>query len=372
MRRMIDNYNTEVDRYAKACEEAQNKPDVDAVVQSDPRWIKWSRGLKADAERGCRYAFEPDSVVRGIYRPFTKEWAYFNRRLNDMVYQMPRFFPTPRHPNLAISVTGIGESKDFSCLVVDCVPNLHLIAGGQCFPLYFYEKAVDGRVGNNGLFGGTEATPDADGYVRREAITDTALANFRRHYGDETISKEDIFYYVYGVLHSPEYRSRFAADLKKMLPRVPYAPDFRVFSKIGRELAYWHLNYETVAPWPVEEDAKPKGDVDDWTYYRVEKMRFASAGGREKDKSSIVYNSRITLRGIPLEAYEYVVNGKSAIEWVMERYAVTVDKDSGIRNDPNDWCREHQNPRYILGLLRRVIRVSMETRALVKALPSLD
>jgi predicted helicase len=372
MRRMIDNYNTEVDRYAKACEGAQNKPNVDDVVTNDLTRIKWSSGLKADAERGRKYVFEPQSVVASIYRPFTQEWMYFNRHLNDAVYLMPRFFPTPRHPNLAISVTGIGESKDFSCLVVDCVPNLHLIAGGQCFPLYVYEKAADDRAGSNGLFTERVAAPDGDGYVRREAITDTALANFRRHYGDETISKEDIFYYVYGVLHSAEYRSRYAADLKKMLPRVPYAPDFRGFSRIGRELAYWHLNYETVDPWPVEEDAKPKGDRDDWTYYRVEKMRFASAGGREKDKTTIIYNSRITLRGIPIEAYEYVVNGKSAIEWVMERYAVTVDKDSGIRNDPNAWCREHQNPRYILDLLTRVIRVSMETMTLVRALPSLD
>ncbi len=371
MRRMIDNYNTEVDRYAQACQGALQKPDVDAVVQSEPRRIKWSRALKADAGRGRRYAFESNSVVLGIYRPFTKEWVYFNRRLNEIVGQMPRFFPTPRHPNLAISVTGAGESKDFSCLMVDSPPNRHLISGSQCFPLYVYEKAADTSASSGGLFSENEATADAEGYVRREAITDTALENFRKHYGDATITKEDIFYYVYGMLHSPEYRSRFAADLKKMLPRVPYAPDFRFFSQAGRDLAYWHLNYETVEPWPVEEEAKPQGDLSDLAYYRIEKMRFASAGGRDKDKSVIVFNSRITLRGIPLEAYEYVVNGKSAIEWVMERYQVTVDKDSGIRNDPNDWCREHDNPRYIIDLVKRVVRVSVETVRIVKALPAL-
>jgi predicted helicase len=172
-------------------------------------------------------------------------------------------------------------------------------------------------------------------------------------------------------LHSPEYREQYAADLKKVLPRIPYAPDFKAFSQAGRKLADLHLNYETVEPWPVQEDAKPKGDLNDLAYYRVEKMRFASLGGRNKDKSVIVFNSRITLRGIPLEAYDYVVNGKSAIEWVMERYQVSTDKNSGIKNDPNDWCREHNDPAYILNLVKRVIRVSMETNQIVDSLPSL-
>jgi predicted helicase len=300
-----------------------------------------------------------------IYR---KEVAQ-SRQLNNSVYHQPKLFPTPRHSNIAISVTGVGESKDFSCLIVDSLPNLHLISGGQCFPLYFYEKAADTGASNGALFSENEATADAEGYVRREAITDTALENFRRHYGDRSITKEDIFYYVYGVLHSPEYRSRFAADLKKVLPRVPYAPDFWTFSKAGRYLAYWHLNYETAEPWPVEEDAKPQGDLNDLAYYRVEKMRFASAGGREKDKSVIVFNGRITLRGIPLEACDYVVNGKSAIEWVMERYQVSTDSDSGIKNDPNDWS---DDPRYIVDLLKRIVRVSLETVKIVNGLPALQ
>lgn len=284
-------------------------------------------------------------------------------------YRPSKLYPHISYANLAIQVTGVGESKDFSCLVSNVIPNSHTISGGQCFPLHWYEKAKDADLQGGLGFGGDDASlPDANGYIKRDGITDVALANFRQHYNDESITKEDIFYYVYGVLHSPEYRERYAVDLKKVLPRIPYAPDFKAFSQAGRKLADLHLNYETVEPWPVQEDAKPKGDLDDLDYYRVEKMRFASLGGRNKDKSVIVFNSRITLRGIPLQAYDYVVNGKSAIEWVMERYQVSTDKDSGIKDDPNDWCREHNDPAYILNLVKRVIRVSMETNQIVCAL----
>jgi predicted helicase len=194
------------------------------------------------------------------------------------------------------------------------------------------------------------------------------------------IAKEDIFYYVYGVLHSPEYRTRFAADLKKMLPRIPLTQettDFQAFSTAGRELAKWHLNYETVEPWPLAEHMD-RFDFDSWEQFQVQKMTFArptpeqKAAGMKWDKTKILYNSHVTISQIPLEAYDYVVNGKPAIEWIMERYQVTRDKDSGIVNDPNDWCREHNQPRYILDLISRVIRVSMETIKIVKSLPALN
>lgn len=210
------------------------------------------------------------------------------------------------------------------------------------------------------------------GYIRKDGVTDAALRNFQLQYRDARITKEDIFYYCYGVLHSPEYREAYSADLRKSLPRIPYAPDFWAFSKAGRELAHWHLNYETVDPWPVTEVRQPQGTLDDFTYYEVDSMTFASSAGREKDKSVIIYNDRITLKDIPIEAYNYVVNGQSAIEWIMDQYRVKVDPDSGIRSDPNAWCREHNDPAYILNLLKRVIRVSMETNRIVANLPSLE
>ena len=197
------------------------------------------------------------------------------------------------------------------------------------------------------------------GYRKKENITDAMLSEFRTQYADVKISKEDIFYYVYGVLHSPEYKTRFASDLKKMLPRIPFVQDFWAFSKAGRDLAALHLNYETIEQYPLQEFSNLDPD------YTVDKMKFPS----KADKSKIIYNSQITLSGIPLEAYDYVVNGKSAIEWIMERYAKSEDKDSGIKNNPNDWS---ENPRYILDLVKRIVAVSVGSVAIVKGLPDLE
>ncbi|MCE1182887.1 MAG: hypothetical protein LWW81_11390, partial [Rhodocyclales bacterium] len=361
MRRMIDNYNIEVDRYAAACAGQSKKPDVDAVVNSDPKRIKWSDGLVADVLRGKKHELNESFIQVGVYRPFTKEWMYFNRGWNERVYLMPRIFPTPRHPNLAISVTGAGENKEFSCLIVDSVPNLHLISAGQCFPLFWYEKASEQATHGELFTAGAQA--DAEGYVRRDAITDAALTDYQTAYGDASITKEDLFYHVYGLLHAPDYREKFAADLKKMLPRIPRparAADFWAFSEAGRQLADLHLHYESIEPYPLQEVQHTT--IADW---RVVKMRYPS----KADKTQIVFNAHLTLKGIPPVALEYVVNGKPAIEWVMERYQVTTDKDSGIHNDPNAWGEEHDDPRYIVDLVKRVVRVSVETVKIVKGLP---
>ena len=227
-------------------------------------------------------------------------------------------------------------------------------------------------------------------------MNDFALKAYRAAYTDAKIGKEDIFYYVYGILHSPEYKTRFAADLTKMLPRIPLAEDFRAFSQVGHKLAEIHLNYETAKPYPVKEQ-RDELVLDDKKLYLVEKMRFgkknvgrvpshgdgktetAASGDAayntkdaKVDKSVIHYNPHITLTGIPLAAYDYVVNGKPALEWIMERYQITVDKDSGLRNDPNDLAREHNQARYILDLLKRIVRVSLETMKIVNALPALN
>ncbi len=371
MASLIATYNEETTRYHEACKGLAEdcEPVVEAVVNADPQRISWTRSLKRDARMGKTYAFEEASLTPSLYRPFTKEWLYFNRRFNEMVYQMPRLFPTPEHPNIVIAATGIGARRDFSVLVTDHIPNLHMHDTGQCFPLYWYEKAdaADEPGTGDDIFA-ERPTPDAHGYIRHEAITDTALAAFRTHYRDTSIGKEDLFWYVYGVLHAPDYRERFASDLKKMLPRIPYAADFWAFSRAGRALGDWHLRYETVEPYPLTEDAPQP--ITDANEYRVTRMAFAKRDGKP-DKTAIIYNAHLTLRGIPLEAYDYVVNGKSAIEWVMERYAVTIDKDSHIGNDANDW-RGAEDPRYIVDLVKRVVRVSVETVRIVSQIPALS
>ena len=251
--------------------------------------------------------------------------------------------------------------------MVDLLPDLEVISKGQCFPLHWYESAAEQSAQAGLSFDGqaSDAKADANGYVKRDGITDVALTNFRDYYGDESITKEAIFYYCYGVLHSPEYRTRYAADLKKELPRIPLAPDFWAFSKAGSDLAYWHLNYETIEPYPLAQTGEL--DLGDPALYQVQKMQFGK-NGKAVDKTTIILNSRLHLKGIPLEAYDYIVNGKSALEWVMERYQITVDKDSGIRNDPNAWSND---PRYIVNLVKRIVRVSVETVRLVGFLPAL-
>jgi len=209
---------------------------------------------------------------------------------------------------------------------------------------------------------------------RRDAITNEGFAHFTAAYPGESISKEDVFYYIYGLLHSPDYRERYADNLGKALPRIPCvksSTDFWSYSRAGRALAELHLNYETVpmhASAKIEHGSKPLTDAD----YRVEKMKFGKTG-KDKDRTTVIYNGRITVTGIPLEAYDYIVNGKPAIEWVMERQCVKTDKDSGIVNDANDWAIETMNnPRYPLELLLRVVTVSLETMKIVRSLPPLE
>lgn len=367
MRSMISAFNEDSARYAKLCEgKAKDQwPEVESVIDADPRRISWTHNLKEDVRRGKVYAFDETSLTQSMYRPYTKQWAYFNRRFNERVYQQPKLFPTPRHSNVVISAAGIGANKTFSALAMNAVSCLDSIEKGQCFPMYWYEAVEEHDSTAQATMFTERCQADADGYIRRYAITDWALGAFRERYADASITKEDIFWYVYGILHSPEYKDRFATDLKKMVPRIPYAKDFRAFSNAGRSLGQWHLNYEAIEPYALTEESKrlvmEPGDL------RVDKMVFGKKDGKP-DKSVILYNAHLTLRDIPLEAYDYVVNGKSAIEWVMERYAVSVDKSSGIKNDPNEWSTD---PRYIVDLVKRIVRVSVETVRIVKGLPAL-
>lgn len=376
IRRHIDNYNNDTKAYQLAIKRDSEKPDIAKFIKEDPQRLHWNRATREDATSGKLYSFDASNIRRCMYRPFTSEHVYTDPRLNDLWSARKQFFPSVKAENLVIVVSGLGAAKDFSTLVSNCIPNLHMHDTGQCFPLYLYEKDepqeddLIPRAAEGELVGG---------YRRRSAITDAILADFRAAY-EQRITKEDIFYYVYGVLHSPEYRTRFASDLKKMLPRLPFTwetADFWRFSQAGRDLAQWHLNYETVEPWEVQEYHNELLS-DPTTDFLVQKMTFArptpeqKARGEKWDKTTLHYNARITLTGIPLEAYDYVVNGKPALEWLMERYQITVDKDSGIRNDPNDWAREHNDPRYILDLFKRVIRVSLETNRIVAALPALN
>ncbi len=322
--------------------------------------VTWNRGLKNDISRNRRIEFKDASLVVGLYRPFFKQHLYFAQELNDMTYQIPKLFPNPELSNLTICVSA--NSNDGSVLISDRIPDLHLNGDTQAFPLYFYEER---QKQSQGLF-----DDDGDGdYIRRDGISDFILERAKSLYG-KTVTKEDIFYYVYGFLHSPEYREMFGNDLKKMLPRLPLVEDVRdfwAFSKAGRKLAELHINYESVPPLKGVKIQEPEEiyQMLPEEYYTVEKMRFP----KKDQKDTIIYNSRITISNIPAKAYQYVVNGKSAIEWIMERYQITTHKESGIKNDPNNWSKEVGNDRYILDLLLSIINVSVQTVEIVEGLP---
>lgn len=348
---------------------------VEDFIDTDATKISWSRAYRYDIASNREHRFDVKASSIGLYRPYTKQFVYFDKAVLNDVGPIGDMFVKKQEENRIICVPGIGNSNELSVIITNVIPDLGLNSACQCFPLYWYEeneKAVQLNMFDE---------VSGERYVRKDGITDWILKEVRgRFSGTKAITKEVIFYYVYGLLHSPQYRRRFADDLKKSLPRIPIVDkieDFMLFSKIGKQLADLHLNYEQVPPAEQVKVYKSSEriDQDNYAYYSVEKMRFEKVrdekGKLVPDKSVIIYNNNIRLENIPLEAYEYIVNGKSAIEWIMERYAISTDSASGITNDPNDWSKEHQKPTYILDLLLSIINLSLQTNKLVDQLPSL-
>ncbi len=338
MQRMIDTYNAELDRWKRL---PDPKGSVDDFVISDGRKIKWTNRLKQELEGEKDVALSPEKVRSSLYRPFTKSYLYFDRLMNQRVFVFPSIFPTSEteKENRVIIIPGVGWRTDYWCFCAQIIPNLTLttIDGSQCFPFYTY---------------------DEDGANRRENITDWAWKQFQSHYQDNAIGKWDIFHYIYGLLHHPDYRKRYQANLKRDLPRIPYAPDFWGFAEAGQRLAELHLRYEDQREYPLNLIEAPDTPLS----WRVEKMRFS------KDKTQIQYNDFLTLDGIPPAVFDYRLGNRSALEWVLDQYRVKEDKRSGIVNDPN----RPDDKEYIVHLIQKVITVSLETMKIIEALPSLE
>jgi len=454
VKQFIDDYNAEVGRYKGA--KAQDKDNIDNFVHYDR--IQWSESLKHDVQRE-RYAEYDDIKIRSsLYRPFCKRFLFFDRMLNERVYVFPHIFPTPEteKENRAICSCAIGVKKSYHALAVSIIPDLHLTADSQCFPFYVYNE---------------------DGTNRRENVTDWALGEFRRHYGNDAITKRDIFHYVYAVLHHPGYRERYAECLKRELPRIPFAVSslspssispsptssnspsptgrgwrsprrttgeggnntakapgeggssiargdreasgsgriilppssgapsrrghllprgegedtrgapscggegedsqgvragfkpaptgggaagaFRALADAGRRLAELHVNYEDAEPWPLKFEATPGTKL---SYAVVDKMRL------NEDGTELRVNDSLTLRGIPPEAHAYRLGNRSAIEWVVDQYQVKTHKRSGIVSDPN----RRDDEKYIVNLVGKVVRVSMETVKIVGEIAGME
>ena len=356
MSRMIDFYNNQCVSYSKL---PNCKISVEDFIETDMTKISWTRSLRNAVKKKKTFVYSPTNIRISTYRPFQKEFLYFSQDFNEAYGKNINLFPYPSVNNKVICVSGIG-GNDIAVQITNEITDFAFVktgnGGTQCFPLYWYEEN-NAKITDLFYQENSEMT---NKYIRKDGISDWILNIIHKQYGYK-VTKEDIFYYVYGLLHSSEYRTIFATDLKKSLPRLPLVEkvdDFWGFSKAGHELANLHLNYETVEP------------------YRKCQVIYAPLTNKGEsiktvDKSIIYYNNAITIEDIPAEAYEYVVNGKSAIEWIMERYAITTDKKSGIINDPNDWAREHNDEKYIFNLLLRIINVSVQTVKIVKGLPKL-
>ena len=338
VQKTTDFYNAQMFQWRALADKAE--ANVDAFVTIDQRQISWSRDLKAKLKRGSVAEYAEDKVRKVLYRPFTKSHLYFDRHLIDVIYLLPSYFPTPQTEaeNQVICVSATGSSQPFQTLIADVIPNSALLQTAQCFPFYIY---------------------DEDGTNRGENVTDWALSAFRERYGDARITKWDIFHYCYGVLHHPEYRGRYQADLYRDLPRLPFAPDFWAFVRAGERLAYLHLRYEEL---PIDGTLRlieTPGAPLDW---RVSQMKFS------KDRGSLRYNDFLTLDGIPAEVFDYRLGSRSALEWVVNQYRVKSDKASGIVNDPN--CVSDAES--IVRLVRQVVRLSVETVGIVSGLGGLE
>ncbi len=354
MRHMIAFYNEQATAF-ESVKKNNSKITVDKFIDSDPKKISWTVNLKKDIDRGMQHKFLKEETRIATYRPFCNQALYFSKPFIERPGISLKLFPNRAAENLSICITGTGDRRGFAALMTNNITDLQTLENSQQFPLYHFEER---NIQSKDLF---DDKGDYE-YVRRDGVSDFILDRAKTQYG-KNVSKEDIFFYVYGFLHSPEYREMFANDLKKMLPRLPLVEDvkdFWTFSKAGRKLAELHINYETVSAY---KDAKVSGE--DSGFYIVEKMRFP----KKDQKDTIHYNSKITISNIPAKAYEYVVNGKSAIEWIVERYQVKTHEESGIKNDPNDWSTEVGNPRYILDLLLSIINVSVQTVEIVEGLP---
>ena len=336
IKRMIENYNAEVARWVQR---TNRETKLDNYVVSDDTKIKWSRDLKVKLERGTTSEYTEHKVRTALYRPFTKSNLYFDRTMSDVVSVFPSIFPTlyTETENRVIWLK-VGKEWPMFGLMANQFPDQLPQGGSQCFPFYTY---------------------DEDGTNRQENITDWALTQFQTHYKDNAITKWDIFHYNYGILHHPDYREKYAANLKRDLPHIPFTDDFWEFAKAGARLADLHVNYESQ---PEYSDLKFIQNRDVPLNWRVEKMKLS------KDKTSLIYNNFLTIAGIPIKAFDYRLGTRSALEWVIDQYRVKTDKRSGIVNDPN----RADDPQYIVKLIGKVTTVSWETVDIVNELPALD
>ena len=378
MRDLIDDYETQRRTIVPSLDvsnAAARKARVGQLVKRDPTRISWSDGLLNSIARNREISFDASKLRSAMYRPFSRQKLYLDDLLTERPGRTARQLGVSGQDNVALCVMRPNDRTPFAVLAVELPPNLALFMdAAQCYFRWSYQHERD--VDTQQVLGEDQAQRQGDTWRRMDNISDSSLCDYRSAYGLH-VSGDDVFAYVYGLLHSADYRRAFTDDLKKTLPHIPRVPsvdDFEAFVQAGRTLMNLHTGYEAVDLYPLTvtgDEPSALSERDPYERFRVEKMRWGG-GGNNKDRSTIKYNSRITLSGIPEAAHEYRLGSRSAIEWVLDRYQVKVDKASGLVNDPNDWSRDVGEPRYILSLLQRIVTVSVETVSIVSALPEID
>ena len=350
--------------YLATISELEENPvlTLDEVMSRHNSNIKWDRELKNNLKRKKKTKFDDNYIQKVVYRPFVATNCYADYTFAQVKGQQDIIFPDSSSKNRVICVPGIGSNKPFSTLMTDIVPDLGFNDACQCFPRWKYPRPADTSSTTN-TFQGFDEAPE-----RIDNISDTALHTFRNHYRDDTITKDDIFDYIYGILHAPSYREEFANDLSKMIPRIPFAPDFRAFAKAGQRLADLHLNYETCEQHPhlKVEPIMPSllwEEKPEYFQLGTRAMRFAD----KETKTTLTINEHICLSGIPEEAHRYVVNGRTPLEWFIDRYKIKKDPNSGILNDPNGWF---ENPRDLITAIERIVHISVKSTKIIESLPS--
>ncbi|MCY4523724.1 MAG: hypothetical protein OXB84_03185 [Halobacteriovoraceae bacterium] len=341
IKKMIHFYNSEVRRYEKYGKYGKNKKDssklIDDFVDNDNKKIKWSNDLKQSLIRKKQYKYEGKFLVKSLYRPFTKKWLYYFKGLNERHYQTQKIFPIGKE-NIAICVSA--DRNNFLPLMCDMLPDIQCLPNNKMFPRYSYEE-------------------DRNQLKKIDNMNPTVINEFKKYYDDKKIDSDAVFYYIYALLHSKDYRNKYKNNLRMELPCIPFVSNFWDFSEIGKKLSDLHVYYEEVKKYPLKIAGVEKNN------FKVDKMIFID----KNDTSKIIYNDNITINDIPEETYKYEVAGKSAIWWIMNRYQIPESKkNSGLENDPNNYS---ENPKYIIELLQRIVTVSVESVRLINKLPEI-
>ena len=367
IQRSVEFYNNQVEAFLKTNPTGsapERNAKAKAFVNNDPEQFHWREEVYRDLSNSKRFGVDDADFVVSAYRPFFKQNLYFSDQLNCRIREFPSVYPNSESENIGFSIVSQGSGNPFHVLMTDIIPDSELTSHTVYYPRYRYVPAQALTL---------QPDPDNPKLERVSNISPVTLAQFQGHYGSPDISEDDLFYYTYGVLHSRQWREKFADDLTKSAARIPMAATadaFRAFADAGRELAELHVNYETVEPYPLLESYGPRWNPEAPNAYRVEKMAYAGPA-HNPDRTAIVCNAHITLSGIPQQAHEYRLGSRSALDWLIDRYQVKTDSKSGITNDPNDWATEHGQPRYIIDLVKRMTAVSVRTVEIVNGLPYL-